>query len=245
MKRIVLTIIALCLFIPFVVNAEVNDEEIVAQTIKYYKTVTFNDSLCSANFNSLCNNSITYEVTKEEFDNSPTELIRDGLTETTYKRLTSTISTFSTNYYKYSANLYWKQIPSTRSYDIMGIGHYGSVKNRGNNVYFEQHYTKSGTNYTDYTNYPQVFSNGSGTSFQLPNGTLTALSQDFFIIVEKNTTSTIVTQLAAADYAHATSTISLNNSKKYWVDAAGIAHNGNSSYYDAIQTADAYWTGTW
>ena len=49
MKKIVLTIIALCLFIPFVVNAEVNDEEIVAQTIKYYKTVTLNDNLCSAN----------------------------------------------------------------------------------------------------------------------------------------------------------------------------------------------------
>ncbi len=245
MKKLVLSIMALCLFIPFVVNADVNDEEIVAQTIKYYKTVTFNNNLCSASLNSLCNNSITYEVSKEEFDNSSTEPICDGLVETTYKRLTSTISTYATYYFKYSANLYWKQMPSKRSYDIMGIGHYGSVKNMGNNVYFEQHYTKNGTNYTDYTNYPQVFSNGSGTSFQLPSGTITALSQDFFIIVEKNTTSTITSQLAAADYAHATSTISLNNSKKYWVDSTGITHNGNSSYYDAINTADAYWYGTW
>lgn len=244
MKKIALSIIALCLFIPFVVDAEVNDEEIVAQTIKYYKTVTFNNNLCSVSLNSLCNNSITYEVSKEEFDNSSTEPIRDGLTETTYKRLTSTISTFS-SYFKYSANLYWKQMPSTRSYDIIGIGHYGSVKNLGNNTYFEQHYTKSGTNYTTYTNYPQVFSNGSGTSFQLPSGTITALSQDFYFIVEKNTTSTIVTQLAAADYAHATSTISLNNSKKYWVDSLGITHNGNSPYYDAIDAANAYWSGTW
>ena len=245
MKRIVLTIIALCLFIPFIVNAEVNNEEIVAQTIKYYKTVTLNDSLCSVNLNSLCNNSITYEVSKEEFDNSLTEPIRDGLVETAYKRLTSTISTFTNYYYKYSANLYWKQIPSKRSYDIMGIGHYGSVRILDGDTYFEQHYTKNGTNYTTYLNYPQVFSNGGGCSFELPSGTLTALSQDFYFIVEKNTTSTIIQQLAAADYAHATSTISLNNSKKYWVGSAGITHNGNSSYYDAINTADAYWTGTW
>ena len=244
MKRIVLTIIALCLFIPFVVNADVNDEEIVAQTIKYYKTITFNNSLCSVNLNNLCNNSITYEVTKEEFDNSPSEPIRDGLTETAYKRLTSTISTFNV-YYKYSANLYWKQIPSTRSYDIMGIGHYGSVRILDDDVYFEQHYTKNGTNYTTYLNYPQVFSNGGGCSFELPSGTLTALSQDLYIIVEKNTNSTIIEQLAAADYAHATSTISLNNSKKYYIGPAGITHNGNSSYYDAIDTADAYWAGTW
>lgn len=245
MKRIVLSIIALCLFIPFVVNAEVNDEEIVAQTIKYYKTVTFNNNLCSASLNSLCNNSISYEVSKEEFDNSSVEPIRDGLTETIYKRLTSTISTFSGGFYKYSANLYWKQIPSKRSYDIIGIGHYGSVKIATDYPDFEQHYTKNGTNYTTYTNYPQTFSTGAGTSFQLPSGTITALSQDFFFIVEKNTNSTITSQLAAADYAHATSTISLNNSKKYTVNSTGISHNGNSSYYDAINTADAYWYGTW
>lgn len=246
MKRIVLSIIALCLFIPFVVNADVNDEEIVAQTIKYYKTVTFNDTLCTVSENNLCNNSITYEVSKEEFDNSPSEPIRgNGLTETAYKRLTSTISTYATYYYKYSANLYWKQIPSKRSYDIMGIGHYGSVKILGDDVYFEQHYTKNGTNYTTYSYYPQVFSNGGGCSFELPSGTLTALSQDLYIIVEKNTNSTIIEQLAAADYAHATSTISLNNSKKYWVGPTGINHNGNSSYYDAINTADATWAGTW
>ena len=248
MKKIVLALITLLLIMPFVVKAEEisNEEgEIVAQAVKYYKTVTFKDSVCKAAINNLCNNSVSYEVTKEEFDNSPEEPIRsDGLIETNYKRLTSTIESFY-SYYKYKANLYWKQIPSTRSYDIMGIGFYGSVKVLSNDVNFEQNYIKNGTSYTTYSYYPQVFTYGAGCSFALPSGTLTYLTQDLDFLVEKNTTATIIEQLNAADYAHATSTISLNNSKKYTVSTLGIIHNGNSSYYDAIGTANAYWYGTW
>jgi hypothetical protein len=252
MKKIVLSFIALFIMIPFVIRAEeVNNENeletVLSETTKYYKTITFNDSVCVAGLNNLCNNSVTYEVSKEEYDSAPQIEVRsvsDGLIETAYKKLTSTIIQSGTRY-KYKANLNWKTIPSTRSYDIMGIGFYGSVKIWDDDLFFEQNYTKNGSNYTTYSNYPQVFSNGGGCSFALPSGTLTALSQQLYFYVEKNTTATIIQQLAAADYAHATSTISLNNSKKYTIGAAGISHNGNSSYYDAMNTADAYWYGTW
>lgn len=252
MKKIVLSFIALFIMIPFVIKAEeVNNENeletVLSETTKYYKTITFNDSVCVAGLNNLCNNSITYEVSKEEYDSAPQNEVRtvnDALIETTYKRLTSTIAQSGTRY-KYKANLYWKTIPSTRSYDIMGIGFYASVKVANDDIFFQQDYTKNGTNYTSYTYYPQVFTNGGGCSFQLPSGTLTYLNQELYFYVEKNTTATIIQQLAAADYAHATSTISLNNSKKYEIDSTGITHNGNSSYYDAMNSADAYWYGTW
>ena len=237
---------ALTIMLPSLVMAqEVNDEEVLFETTKYYKTVT-NNSVCVAELNSICNDSITYEVTKEEYDNYVEPENRGSVIETTYKRLTSTISSVGSNYYRYKANLTWKNIPSKRSYDIIGIGFYQSVKVKNNDTYFSQDYCISGGScYTLYTNYPQVFSAGAGTSFSLPSGTLSSLSSEFYFDVEKNINATIIEQLAASDYAHATKTISLNNSKKYTVNSTGIALNGVSSYYDAMTAAEAHWYGTW
>lgn len=48
-----------------------------------------------------------------------------GYTETNYKKMTTTILKNGTKY-KYQVLLNWKLLPATRSYDIIGIGHYKS-----------------------------------------------------------------------------------------------------------------------
>lgn len=227
---------------PFVINAAENDSnnlELLDQVTKYYKIIVY------YNNDSLFNNSITTEISEEEYENSNDLLSKDATVETTYKKLTSSIYQ-NGNYYRYKAKLVWKSIPSVRSYDIIGIGFYQSVKVKNNNTFFTQEYCISGGScYTSSINYPQVFNSGAGTSFQLPSGSLNSLNQTFYFDVEKNTSSTITTQLAASDYSHATSSISLNNSKKYTVNTNGIALNGVSSYYDSMNAAKAYWSGSW
>ena len=241
MKKVLFVLLAIALVFTTKVMAEEVNEEF--GTTKYYKTVTDKSILCLAG--TECNNSVTYEITKAEYDAFNGFDPLDATVETTYKKLTSTI-TQDSPFYKYKAKLTWKNIPSTRSYDIIGIGFYQSVKVLNDDIYFQQDYKQNGVNYTLYSSYDKVFAGGAGSSFLLPSGTLTSLSSELYFYVTKNTTATIISQLAAADYAHATSTISFNNSKKFSVGPAGIDHlDGTSSYYDAINTADEYWYGTW
>jgi hypothetical protein len=234
----------------FVLADEENDFVVVSENIKYYKTVTYknNNQLYSLNNNFI---SETFEVSEEEFNlglkNSNIVLYGySGVIETNYKKMTTTIAS-NGNYYRYKVVLNWKNIPATRSYDIIGIGFLGSVKVR-NDLNFIQEYCTSSSSCTSSTaNYPQIFTSGAGTTFKLPTGTLTSLKQTLYFDVEKNTTSTIILQEAYGDYSHATSSISLTNAKKFSVVAnVGISLNSSiTSYYDAIGVAKAGWEGTW
>lgn len=242
----------LCLFmIPMSVFAgDETDFVVVSENTKYYKTVVYKKS---NQLYSLDNNIVseTFEVSEEEFNyeslNSNVVLAGySGVIETNYKKMTTTIAS-NGNYYRYKVVLNWKNIPSTRSYDIIGIGFLGSVKVH-NSLNFTQEYCTSISNCTtSTTNYPQIFSSGAGTTFKLPTGTLTSLKQTLYFDVEKNTTSTIILQEAYGDYSHATSSISLANAKKYSVVAnVGISLNSSiTSYYDTISVAKASWEGTW
>ena len=221
--------------------AKAEDGNIILENTKYYKTVTY--LVNSSNINNL---PVTYEITEEEYNNANVNEPKASSTiETTYKKMTTSI-TQNGSYYRYKNVLLWKIAPSTRSYDIIGIGFYNSVKVKGS-THFEQYYCYTGGScYTTTTNYPQIFSTGAGTSFLLPSGNLSSLKQTFYFDVEKNTTATIIRQLAAGDYSHATSSISQTNSKKYSVNSNGISLNGSIvSYYDNINTATAIWEGTW
>ena len=133
------------------------------------------------------------------------------------------------NYYRFKNVLHWKSIPSTRSYDIIGIGHYQSVAIYGTTHFNQEYCFNSGACYNSTTNYPQIFSSGAGTSFQLPSGSLSSLDQTFYFDVQKNTSATITTLKAVGDYSHATSSISLENSKKYTINISGISLD-NSLY---------------
>ena len=80
----------------------------------------------------------------------------------------------------------------------------------------------------------------------MENVTLKSLSQKlYFDVAKKSNSSTIVSQVAVADYAHASKSISFSNSKKYTVGLSGIVLNGINTYYSNMNYAKATWSGSW
>lgn len=250
LKKILFFII---LLLPFVVAAEERGE-VVAENIKYYKTVTIlnnSDVMRSSNLGEM--SSITTEISKLEYDSVPEDEPATEISpytnisvETTYKKLSITISKFG-DLYLYKAVLTWKKIPSTRSYDIMGVGYNASVKPYSS-IYLKQDYcTSSSSCYESTSFYSKIGDNGAGAMFYLPTGTLTSLKQTLEVEVTKtNSNATITSQLAVGDYSHATSSISYSNAKKFSVDTGGInLQSSIEDYYDSIEYASATWSGTW
>lgn len=248
MKKIYLIFIFAILLIPsYSVKADIEDDMLipVSQSEKYYKTITNNNTLYGLQNNS-SSNTYTIEISKEEYDNANvSDNLKSVTIETTYKKLVSTIYQNGSKY-RYKAELTWKNFPSTRSYDIMAIGFYPSVtKNTG--PYFSLYFCKTDGNcYTTTSFYPQTFSAGAGASFKLPTGSLTELVATLYFDVVKTNNVTVTGQIAAADYSHATSTVTAEQSKNYTVGAGGINLGSSiANKYDAISAATATWEGTW
>ncbi len=247
-KKFILLSISLMFFLPFVVKAEdtsLSQEDSVVVT-KYYKTTTYHNN-ASLNNTVSGSKSITEEISKSEYDNVDVLVQPQGSAtiEFNYRKLVSTITKVD-NYYRYKADVTWKTMPKVKSYDIIGIGFYASVKVLDNDLFFTQEYcTSNGICYNSSLNHPQIFASGAGTSFPLPDTKFVSLRQTLYFDVEKNTTATILAQLAASDYAHAESTISKTNSMRYSVGGNGISLNGVYSYYDDASPAEATWSGSW
>ena len=113
------------------------DAMLVVKDNKYYKT-TYTD---------LAGNSYTTEITEEEYENQPIINAR-GIVTTEYKEMISTISQ-NGNKFRYKVNLLWRNMPSKRSYDIIGIGFDDDVF-IDSSVYFNYYWcNSSGTCITD------------------------------------------------------------------------------------------------
>lgn len=262
MKRIKKFIFVIMLMIPFIANASSPEEETyvkVAEEIKYIKTTSIiNNSSVMRNADLEEMSSISIEVSKEEFDNAPTtsepiesttsRALAETGTETTYKRLTTTIERSATDY-RYTTNLYWKNIPRMRSYDIIAIGHYGDVEPYGTNyINFHQKYCYSTSNcYIGGGSSYKVTDYGTVQVFHLPENTLVSLEQTLTFTVVKAVSWTITEQIAAGDYSHATSAVTaalaLNNAS---IGVAGLVLNDNIyDEFDTTPAAIAIYNGTW
>lgn len=230
-------------------NKVLAEEEFVevSKEVKYFKTVYYDDNSSStySTNSSSETKSYTIEVTEDEYYNHDTGISPHGTTVTTeYKKMVASILS-SGSKYRYHVLLDWQQIPKTRSYDIIGIGHPTDVKLSGN-LNFSQEYCISGGGCSCTTSYTSTqTSTGATATFKLPTGTLTALIQSFYFDVDKNA-STVTDQYAYGDYSHATKTITKANALKHSIGQTGIKLNSSiSSYYDSISYALARWTGKW
>lgn len=260
--KISLLILVAVLFMPTFVNAEafdqITNEGIVLDSVtKYYKTVTymtnpvFNEDGIVVSVDDVSSN--TFEVSKSVYDKAEdaglVTLDRASTTvETTYKRMVTDL-TYINGYYRYRNQLMWKNFPVIRSWDIIALGHYSNVSPISSSVYYRMKYvTASGSTYYDYGNYSQNFSTGSSATFALPSLNLSSLNILYYYNVQKTGNGTITSQVATGDYAHGTDTdLTLNIASQHGVGATtGIIHlNGSSSYFDTIDEAEVYWTGTW
>ncbi|HAB67499.1 MAG TPA: hypothetical protein DCE23_09050 [Firmicutes bacterium] len=240
-RRLLLFMVLLCF--PVITLAK-ESENILAQEIKYYKTTTINKGTISVMSNSLGVNTV--EISKEEYESSNSNnIMPNTIIETEYKKMTTTISKVNSNY-RYKVNLEWKNIPKIRSYDTIAIGFPSSVKPKMTPIFSEEYCNSSGCHNTSGYHYMYSGKNGVGVTFQVPSGDLKSMNQTLYVDMEKNTSSTIITQYAYGDYAHAVKSISLGSAKNYTVSTIGIKYDSsNISYYDEINYARATWNGNW
>ena len=259
---IVLTLVTL-FFVPVFVSAESkqqsydeNNYEVIKKTTKYYKTVTYYDNVVTnedgiiVRANKL--NSVTTELTKEEYDNAdiskPLETRGSTTIETTYKEMLTSL-TYSNGTYRYENQLGWKLFPSVRSYDIIGIGHYGNVAPTGSPYFAMSYTTLSGSSYVSTWHMSQTFTYGSSATFLLPLENLSSLNITYYFDVHKtNPNSTITSQAAFGDYSHGIdSSLTLSQALDHYVNQnAGIVLSSSVyNKFDTINEAAVYWYGTW
>ena len=187
------------------------------------------------------------EITEEDYNAEAVMPLSDGNTETTYKKMRTTIAS-NGSYYRYKVTLTWKIMPVVRSYDIIGIGCMSSaVYVIANSQRFSQTYcvNNSCTNAATY-NSRSTGANGSGVNFKVPSSTSITSMQSFFYYDVAKDTDIVTYMLAYGDYSHATKTIGANASQAFYVNQAGIILDDSiESYYDSIDSADAEWYGSW
>lgn len=218
---------------------------LVASNTKYYKTIT-----------STTNGITSYtnvEVSENEY-NSANKVIQTrhnpaAIIETAYKRMTTSIYEMLPEF-RYRVDLYWKNIPSKRSFDIIGIGMqaYNVVLNSGLSLRTDWTYSNGSTGYDNMGACVIEEDTGCGMSFELPTGSLSALSTYLYYDVYKRYLNETVTSLVATgDYAHATSTVSIYNSQRFSVNHInGIElEDAIAGSYDTTPKADVQWYGTW
>lgn len=209
------------------------DATLLVQNEKYYKTL----------YTYLNGETASVEVSKSEYDNQNSVVPR-GTVETSYKKMVSTLSQ-NGSYFRYKVSVSWKNIPSTRSYDIIGIGFRDPVYIYSP-VYFNYYSCDTSANCGTSTQYydRKKTSTGGSVVYKVPNS-LISLSANLYYDVAKNTSSTITRLDMYADYAHATSNISASNAANHLITYNGIELGSNISYYDGIPCAISSWNGTW
>ena len=206
------------------------------QNQKYYKTV----------YTDLSGNSYSTEISKEEYDNQSGNAPR-GTVTTSYKTMTSSLTRNSDNTFRYKVSLTWTNMPSTRSYDIIGVGFNNQVY-ISSLVNFAYYYCNSYNECTTSGLYydKKTLSTGGSAVYKVPSGDLASLAATLYYDVSKNTTSTLTELSMYGDYAHATTNITPDLYKNHTVNNNGLQlYSSISTKYDAIPYAQSSWIGTW
>jgi hypothetical protein len=161
-----------------------------------------------------------------------------GTIHTAYKTMTSSISA-NGSYYRYKNILTWDIMPSTLSFDIIGVGFADDVAIHSSIVYFNYNYNDN-NGYHSSSGYYNKKSTAYGGSvvYELPSTNLASLQATIYYDVEKDTSSTITSLSICGDYAHATSTVNASNVANYSISYAGIGlGSGLAGHYDSINCA--------
>ena len=249
--KLLIIILMLLLLVPVnSVSALEKDDEgykTVSEVVKYYRTEVIKNENASIEEQY---EIVDYEISEKEYNNP--NIIKAANTrgnpnvvETNYKRMTTSISTNGSNY-RYKNILVWKLIPKVRSYDIIAIGYLSNVTPASTSFRQEYCYSSGGC-MSSITSSGKQFSTGYGRTFKLPTGQLSSLKITLIVDVQKKNNSTITSQAAYGDYAHAVSSVSLSDALNYQViQSSGIVHDSSvASYFDTIPVSGVYWNGTW
>lgn len=207
---------------------------LVAETKKYYKTI----------YTGLDGRESTVEITKKEYDNQGTINPRN-IVSTAYKEMVSTMSQ-NGDKYRFKVSVAWKQMPSVKSYDIIGIGFDDPVY-INSSVYFNYYWCNSSgdcTTASDYYNKKKLSTGGTAV-YKFPSQAH-SLSATLWYDVSKNTTNTIPTLTMYGDYSHATTSVTASNTTNHNITYNGILLGGSIiGYYDEIPCSITAWGVNW
>ncbi len=211
--------------------------ELLSQSSRYYKTI----------YTGLGGEEYTTEISESEYNNQ-SHMDARGTVTTNYKNVITTISRNGTKL-RYKITVGWNSLPSTRSYDIIGIGFDDDVY-INSPLYYSTHYciTSSSDCVEDTIYYDQkILSTGGAKVFKLPATSVGArsLSSVLYYDVSKNTSDTLTEVIMYGDYSHATSAVNYSLYTDYTVNRNGIVLGDGLGHYDAIPYAAERWTGTW
>lgn len=207
---------------------------LVSKNTRYYKTI----------YTDLAGNPYNVEITKDEYENQPNGNAR-ATVNTEYKQMTSLLSQ-NGNKFRYKVSLGWKNMPSTKSFDIIGVGFDDDVY-IDSSVYFNFYWcTSSGNCTTDASYYNKKnTSTGGAAVFDFPDNAV-SLSATLYYDVSKNTSNTITSLRMCGDYAHATSNVSVGSISNYNITYDGLLLGSSIiSKYDEIPCAISTWSGSW
>ncbi len=186
---------------------------------KYFKTITSAD----------LKYNITYEITKEEYENNNISLLT-VVENTEYKKLT-----MSTTNGEVSLDLEWKKLPKYRSFDVIAL--------RGENISFitstisgKQAYNSNNVwnsiYYSNTNGNVKIFNDGFGVSMNLVD---TANGYKLSIKSRYNITGS--NPKIYGTYQHSQKNITLSQSQKYSINSNGygkvlLFDNSVKNYFD-------------
>lgn len=206
---------------------------LVATNEKFYKSI----------YTNLDGESYSVEISEEEYNNQGL-VAPAGTVTTEYKRMVSTMSQ-SGSTFRYKVTLGWLNMPSVRSYDIIGIGFEDDIY-ISSSVYFNYSYCNASGDCTTATDYytKKKTSTGGSAVFKFPSSAR-SLTAVLYYDVSKDTTNTITELTMCGDYSHATTNVSYSSYSNHSITLDGIQLGSAISYYDAIPCAESIWGGSW
>ncbi len=243
----------------FVENKDIN-ATLVSEIGRYVKTTT--------SFRNGIKRTVTQELTKKEiehdmalnqqqkqiqttFDRTISGALYDGLTINDYRYVSTKIAILNDNdSMRFKTDVEWLEMPSTRSYDIVGIGIEASKIHIISIIAFREDWQLSNGSFGyDLTCYPKIESTGGSALYGLPSGSLEQLKSYMYITVAKNNNVPSITELVAyGDSKHALSSVNPNNVFANYTVNTGAGIDIDYPYcnsYDSILPADAHFYGLW
>lgn len=190
------------------------------------------------------------EVSELEYNNAPEQnnfcengnasvmSSSSGYHETSYKKLTVTLSDFGSNDFLLTANLHWKKMPYCRSYDVFAfmLTHFNYSNVTGTQTYYKNYMYNNITYNTSSSGY-KSFSDGAGFSMNLKDDTDIS-SLDLTVMADLAINNfNYTTAHAYVSYQHAQNDLTQAQSKSYTLDIVGL---GNVIYYSNYNISSIY-----
>lgn len=231
---------------------------LMSETTTYYHTTTFMRNGIKFNTSEVLTEEQLqqamqeYELQIQQPHYSPNTSgnFYNAIIEDDYKKMKATIAYLEDDdEMRFKNDIDWLTMPSTRSYDIIGIGIEPSKVVINSSIAFRQDWRTTSGNF-DYglTCYPKTETTGGSAMFKLPSGSINILeSYTYFTVIKKPNVGTITSLNATGDYAHATSSVSDNVYNYYSLSVVNGITISSTYYndYDTIPQAYAHFLGTW